>query len=142
MFERKSSGMNRFSHSESGVAREHLVAIAVRLSTGLGQLIVCGTVVAGLVSIGSSVLTHTVVDSAAAARGNGRPLQVVESVAISPEGTILAACGCNDMVRIWDISRPGECPSLEPVVLPHNTERHAVAFSPDGSLLGAAGAGR
>jgi WD40 repeat protein len=141
MLERKFSGMDWYSRSESGLAREQIAAVARHLARWMSQLIVCCTVVAGLASIGSAVVTHSVVEPTESVPARGGPVRVVESVAVSPDGTILAACGCNDLVRIWDISRLGNGPSLEPVLLQHNSQRHAVAFSPDGSLLGTAGNG-
>jgi WD40 repeat protein len=139
MFERRFFGKDWFSGTGPEIARERIESVARHLSRGVGQLIVWGTVVAGLAAIGSAALTRSAVESTDSAPIRGRALQTIESVAVSPDGASLAACGCNDMVRVWDIRRLTDGPAVEPVLLAHNSERHAVAFSPDGALLGAAG---
>ena len=141
MFDRKLSGMDQFSRSESCPARERIAAVTRHLSVWMGQLMVFGTLVAALASIGSAVLPRPPVDPTEPILAHGGLVQVIESVAFSPDGTILAACGCNHLVRVWDTSRLDDCPPLEPVLLPHNSGRHAVAFSTDGSLLATAGSG-
>jgi len=57
-------------------------------------------------------------------------------VAFSPDGTILAAAGCERTVRLWDVENGGMLRAL-----PHDDELMAVAFSPDGTLLASAGHG-
>ena len=66
-------------------------------------------------------------------------VEPVEGVAFSPDGKTLASCGWDGQARIWDVSRLSEGPSSEPVFLTHGSARHAVAFSPDGTLLAVAG---
>ncbi len=142
MFARQSSGMEWFSRSEWGAAREHIAAIARRLSGWIGQLVVVGTVIAGVGWVGSAALTRTVVESTASINAGGGPVQVVESIAFSPCGKFLVSCGCDNLVRVWEVNRLIDDPSLEPAVfLAHASERHAVAFSADGALLGVAGNG-
>jgi WD40 repeat protein len=66
--------------------------------------------------------------------------QPIESVTFSPDGKTLASCGWDASVRLWDLSalKRGAA-KREPVVLPHESVRFAAAFSPDGTLLAAAG---
>lgn len=59
----------------------------------------------------------------------------VNSVAFSPDGTLVASGGADNMVRVWDAAT-GE---LRLELEGHTDEVTGVAFSPDGSLLASAG---
>ncbi|MEO2088593.1 MAG: WD40 repeat domain-containing protein, partial [Gemmataceae bacterium] len=56
---------------------------------------------------------------------------LVWSLAVSPDGTTLAAAGWDGTVRLWDLSdgRP------RATIPAHADQAHAVAFSPDGRTL-------
>jgi WD40 repeat protein len=63
--------------------------------------------------------------------------EVVEGVAFSPDGNLLASCGYRDnCVRLWDVKDKKLLHTLKG----HKTSVHSVAFSPDGKLL-ASGSG-
>ncbi len=67
----------------------------------------------------------------------GNPGSGVMSVAFSPNGSLLATGGLDQMVRLWDLMDPNK----PPVVLGrHESPIFAVAFSPDGQTLATAGA--
>jgi WD40 repeat protein len=55
----------------------------------------------------------------------------VESVAFSPDGTLLASGSDDSTVKLWDVTTGTLVRTLEG----HSDTVHAVAFSPDGALL-------
>jgi WD40 repeat protein len=132
--------LSGFSNSETVADGEHEVRLGRGFSHWMGQLVVVGIVVGGAVLIGMAALPPGEVDSSGPIRAQGGPAaQVIESVAFSPDGKILATCGCDNSVSLWDVSRLGDSPSSQPFPLPHKSIRYAVAFSPDGNFIGTAG---
>jgi WD40 repeat protein len=64
--------------------------------------------------------------------GHGR---VVSDVAFSPDGTLLASCGMNSTVRLWEVVTGTPIRTLRG----HNEGARKVAFSPDGTLIASCG---
>jgi WD40 repeat protein len=62
-----------------------------------------------------------------------------EAAALAPDGRTLAWSGGGDTVRLWRLNAAGEQRELDPLALPPRSVPLAVAFSPDGTLLVAAG---
>jgi WD40 repeat protein len=62
--------------------------------------------------------------------------QPVECVAISPDGKLLASCGDDETIRIWDLSTRTNVNTLGG----HRGAVNAVAFSHNGTLLASGGA--
>ena len=58
----------------------------------------------------------------------------VNSVAFSPDGSILASASYDNTVRLWNATTGQEVQTLKG----HTGMVKAVAFSPDGSVLGSA----
>ena len=130
---------SEFSSSGTGADDQHAVDLARGFSHWMGQLVVAGIVVGGAVLIGVAAFPPGEVDSSGPIRAQVGPAPVIESVAFSPDGKILATCGCDNSVSFWDVSRLGDGPSAEPFSLPHKSIRYAVAFSPDGNFIATAG---
>ncbi len=126
-----------FTHAGPDV-HEWVAARARSLSSLVGQLFMLAMLVAGSAMICSDALSEPSVDTAQSVSSQAT-MQPVEGVAFSPDGKTLASCGWDNTVRLWDVSRLGEGPPSQPVVLPHSSARYAVAFSADGTLLAAAG---
>jgi WD40 repeat protein len=109
----------------------------VRLLT-LEQVLAAG-LIAALIGLFSAVSGGPKVERPAQAAG-GNPL-VVEAVAFSPDGRVLASSGGTNSIRLWDIE-PGRQPqSTRPEVLHSQSIRFALAFSPDGAYLASTGSG-
>ena len=116
-----------------------LAASARRVSLWVGELSLLAILVAGSAMIFSDALSDPVLDTLESVAPIARSQAVVEGLAFSPDGRMLATCGWDNSVRVWDISRLNEGRPSHQVVLPHGSVRYAVAFSADGALLAAAG---
>lgn len=67
-----------------------------------------------------------------------RHIQLIQSVAFSPDGTQLASASDDEFVLLWDVAAVG----AEPIVVcQHPVRALGVCFSPDGRLLATSGAG-
>ncbi len=65
----------------------------------------------------------------------------VRSVSVSPDGRLLAAAADNGSLRLWSIAAPGRPVAVATLAAPGGQALDAVAFSPDGTVIAAAGAG-
>jgi hypothetical protein len=65
---------------------------------------------------------------------------VIHDLAFSPNGKLLASCGYDRVIKIWDVT--GALPKELHVLKDHSDAVYGVAFSPDGKLLASASADR
>jgi WD40 repeat protein len=69
------------------------------------------------------------------------PTSQVEAVAFAPDGRMIASCGGDSSVWLWDVSHIDAIEPRAPVNLNHDSPRVALAFSADGKYLVSAGDG-
>lgn len=68
---------------------------------------------------------------------------VVESVSLNPERTLLAVAAADGTLRLWDVASPGHPVAVgAPLVHDNNRPLYTAVFSPNGKILADAGAGR
>jgi WD40 repeat protein len=63
---------------------------------------------------------------------------LIHDLAFSPDGKVLASCGYDKLIKLWDVSSGKEVRTLKE----HSDSVYAVRFSPDGKLLASAAADR
>ncbi|HEY7429007.1 MAG TPA: c-type cytochrome domain-containing protein, partial [Gemmataceae bacterium] len=63
---------------------------------------------------------------------------VIHNLAFSPDGKILASCGYDRLIKLWDVAAKKELRVLKD----HSDSVYGIAFSPDGKLLASAAADR
>jgi WD40 repeat protein len=63
---------------------------------------------------------------------------LIHDLAFSPDGKLLASCGYDKLIKVWDTASGKEVRTLRE----HSDSVYAVAFSPDGKLLASAAADR
>jgi WD40 repeat protein len=63
---------------------------------------------------------------------------VIHAIAFSPDGKLLASCGYDRLIKLWDVAAKKESRVLKD----HSDSVYGIAFSPDGKLLASAAADR
>ncbi len=65
---------------------------------------------------------------------------VIHDIAFSPDGKLLASCGYDRLIKLWDVASPVK-KELR-VLKDHSDSVYGIAFSPDGKLLASVAADR
>jgi hypothetical protein len=78
------------------------------------------------------------VPSAASTRVINTHADVIHDLAFSPDGKVLASCGYDRLIKLWDVTAKKELRVLKD----HSDSVYGIAFSPDGKLLASAAADR
>jgi WD40 repeat protein len=137
---RRATDSLQFSRTSVVGAAIRASGAVVRLSFLTGQLVLTVALVVGLGVVLSGDYPGQKLGSSS--RDAARPdLSLIESLAFSPDGESLAACGWDRSVFLWDVSRVAQGAGASPMTLPHDSVQFAVAFSPGGGCLCAAGQG-
>jgi mono/diheme cytochrome c family protein len=76
--------------------------------------------------------------NAAGARVVNTHTDVIHDLAFSPDGKLLASCGYDRLIKLWDVAAKKELRVLKD----HSDSVYGLAFSPDGKLLASAAADR
>jgi hypothetical protein len=63
---------------------------------------------------------------------------LVQDIAFSPDGSLLATCGYDRLIKLWDVATGKEVRTLKD----HSDAVYSVTFSPDGKLLASGSADR
>ena len=119
---------------EAGQARGQDPALAAQLSVAAYRIAATAEARASLLESSGTPDAAALIDSAGP----------VQAVSLSPGRRVLAVAAADGSLRLWDVARPGHPVPLGGPLLPKNGKEplYTAAFSADGTLLAAAGAGR
>ena len=129
----KNTAQSREVAIEADQVRGQSAGLAAQLSLAAYRIAPTADARASLLESSGSPASARLIDSAG----------VVQAVSLSPDHHLLAVAGADGTLRLWDVTRPGHpVPFGTPLLAANRQEPlYAVAFSPDGGLLAAAGAG-
>ncbi len=139
MLPRNPFASSRVGNSDADNADMGTPAGTRRFALLSGELIVCAILV-GIAALifSSSMMDDNQPDSSKPVVANF-PAELVQSVAFSPDGKTLAACGLDHALRLWNLDKVGSGDRIKPTIIEHDTPLMAVAFAPDGKSLATAG---
>jgi WD40 repeat protein len=134
MMPRNLSIPNGMRNWDSGPLETPISAGTRRLSLLSGEVVLFAMLLGVAATIFASALRDPPTDGSQPLVAQF-PAELVESVAFSPDGQTLAACGRDHTLRLWNMANVGVGGRIKPTIMEHASARLALAFSPDGKTL-------
>jgi mono/diheme cytochrome c family protein len=120
------------------LGRLHPQVTALAFSRDGKQLAIASSAAGEVYEVRLYACTASGVSSEASGSVVNTHRDAIQDLAFSPDGKILASCGYDRLIKLWDVAAKKELRVLKD----HSDSVYGIAFSPDGKLLASASADR